>query len=612
MNFPRTDGESGDLQIGFTRKGDLLTFDGANDFTLPVGANNYVLTADSTQTAGLSWKPNGSVGVSGPISSTLNAIARYTDTSGKVIKNSGVTITDANVLSVPNSVITNTLRSADNVPLDVSSGTTGDLTLGVYATTGNIRPYRPFVASGASLSTLDLNSSVLTMSPASTQAILNGKLRTDTTNRISIDVSNGLLFGGGVAAIDTRLYRSAANTLTLDNNADGAATLASTGGALLNFATITRAGALAITTSSGNGSISYTTNGSGDHIFKSTTGNVQINRPITTNAGDLTLNPAGSNVNFSSKNLTSVGSVVVSSSSSSFNALDLNAPATNTGTGSGPRISLGATFSTSGDEPSTIKLLMYPNYGFAIGGAGLNAIVPNGSSHRFYCADAAGTTPVMVLNSSSVTTNQTLNARTTNSVGVVITSGTTTATGSATPNAIDLRGSFYNSTATDVAGLKLRVYNDGSSAMGLGITTNQFNYVANNASFNHVFYVGTSEIMKIASSGLSVRGVIPRCLATSSNTYNGSVTTEQSVNLTVVSGSLTINASQIQIGSMIKVLAKFNTTNATSGNINVRLKSGATTIYHNTITPEFHWKRGNYVQNLSIYSFQLLQHSSRR
>ena len=588
MNFPRTDGESGDLQIGFTRKGDLLTFDGANDFTLPVGANNYVLTADSSQTAGLSWKPTGGGSVSGPISSTLNAIARYTDTSGKVIKNSGVTITDANVLMVPNSVITNTLRSTDNVPLDVSSGTTGDLTLGVYATTGNIRPYRPFVASGASLSTLDLNSSVLTMSPASTQAILNGKLRTDTTNRISIDVSNGLLFGGGVAAaIDTRLYRTAVNTLTLDNNADGAATLASTGGALLNFATITRAGALAITTSSGNGSISYTTNGSGDHIFKSTTGNVQINRPITTSAGDLTLNPTGSNVNFSSKNLTSVNSVVVSSSATSYNALDLNAPPTNTGTGSGPRIALGATFSASGDEPSTIKLLLYPNYGFAIGGAGLNSIVPGGSYHRFYCADAAGSTPVMVLNSSSVTTNQTLNARTTNSVGVVITSGTTTATGSATPNAIDLRGSFYNSTATDIAALKLRIFNDGTSAMGLGITTNQFNYVANNASFNHVFYVDTVERMRISSSGVSVRGVVPRCLATSSNTYNGSVTTEQSVNLTVVSGSLTINAGQIQIGSTIKVLAKFNTTNATSGNINVRLKSATTTIYHNTITPNF-------------------------
>ena len=103
-------------------------------------------------------------------------------------------------------------------------------------------------------------------------------------------MSNGLLFGAGVAAaIDTRLYRTGANTLTLDNNADGTATLASVAGTLSNFATITRAGALAITTSSGNGSITYTTNGSGNHIFNSTTGNVQINRPITTSSGDLTI-----------------------------------------------------------------------------------------------------------------------------------------------------------------------------------------------------------------------------------------------------------------------------------------------------------------------------------
>ena len=87
-SFPRTDGAqpSDGLQIGFTAKGDLVTFDGTNDYILPVGTNNYVLTADSSQTAGLSWKPNGGAGVSGPISSTLNAIARYTDTSGKVIK----------------------------------------------------------------------------------------------------------------------------------------------------------------------------------------------------------------------------------------------------------------------------------------------------------------------------------------------------------------------------------------------------------------------------------------------------------------------------------------------------------------------------------------------
>ena len=32
-SFPRVDGSDG-LQIGFTAKGDLVTFDGTNDYTL--------------------------------------------------------------------------------------------------------------------------------------------------------------------------------------------------------------------------------------------------------------------------------------------------------------------------------------------------------------------------------------------------------------------------------------------------------------------------------------------------------------------------------------------------------------------------------------------------
>ena len=187
----------------------------------------------------------------------------------------------------------------------------------------------------------------------------------------------------------------------------------------------------------------------------------------------------------------------------------------------------------------------------------------------------------------SITANQTLNARTTNTAGVVIASGSTAVTATLTPNAIDLRGSFYNSIGSDVAGLKLRIFNDGTRAMGFGVSVNQLNYLASNNTFNHVFYVGTSEIMRITPTGLNVSGVIPRCLATSSSTYNGSVTTEQTVSLTAISGSLTINAGQIQIGSTIKVLAKFNTTNVTNVNINVRLKSGPTTIYNNVIEPNF-------------------------
>ena len=207
-------------------------------FTLPIGTNNYVLTVDNTQTANLAWKANGTGNVSGPISSIINTIARYRDTSGKLITGSGVTIDNSNVMTVPNSVITTSLRSADTIPLDVSSGTTGDLTLGVYTTTGNIRPYRPFVAIGASLSTtLDLNSSVLTMSSGLNTIYIKRK----TNMRISLIVS--------LLTCLTEFYlvlvwpqisiqgciEAGVNTLTLDNNSGGVATLASAGGALSNF-----------------------------------------------------------------------------------------------------------------------------------------------------------------------------------------------------------------------------------------------------------------------------------------------------------------------------------------------------------------------------------------
>lgn len=38
-----------------TTKGDLITNNGTSDVRLPVGANDYVLTADSTQASGIKW-----------------------------------------------------------------------------------------------------------------------------------------------------------------------------------------------------------------------------------------------------------------------------------------------------------------------------------------------------------------------------------------------------------------------------------------------------------------------------------------------------------------------------------------------------------------------------
>jgi len=61
-----------------TTKGDLVVHNGTNDVRLPVGANNYVLTADSTQSSGVKWAAQSNVTISFPFykaAGTLDTIA---------------------------------------------------------------------------------------------------------------------------------------------------------------------------------------------------------------------------------------------------------------------------------------------------------------------------------------------------------------------------------------------------------------------------------------------------------------------------------------------------------------------------------------------------------
>jgi len=75
--------------------------------------------------------------------------------------------------------------------------------------------------------------------------------------------------------------------------------------------------------------------------------------------------------------------------------------------------------------------------------------------------------------------------------------GAAPATSTATPATLDLGGT-YSSTAG--ANPKLRIFYDGSSTAGFGLSANQLDYIsiAGNA---HAFYVGTSQVMKIDGSG---------------------------------------------------------------------------------------------------------------
>lgn len=83
-------------------KGDLIVaVADDNPQRFGVGADGTVLTADSSQTAGVRWSTNGSGDVSGPASATDNAITRFDGLTGKLVQNSTITVSDVGIVTLP-------------------------------------------------------------------------------------------------------------------------------------------------------------------------------------------------------------------------------------------------------------------------------------------------------------------------------------------------------------------------------------------------------------------------------------------------------------------------------------------------------------------------------
>ena len=106
--------------------------------------------------------------------------------------------------------------------------------------------------------------------------------------------------------------------------------------------------------------------------------------------------------------------------------------------------------------------------------------------------------------------------------------GSTTATATATPDTIDLGGTFSNVAG---ANLKLRLYWNGTDKYGIGVSNAQLDYFAGNAGGSHVFYTTNTERMRIDASG-----------------NVGIGTSSPSTKLTVV-GSITITGANALRGS---------------------------------------------------------------
>ena len=89
----------GAVSSPLTTKGDLYTYS-TTDARLPIGTDDYVLTADSTEATGMKWAVGGSGSgdVVGPSSATDNAIVRYDGATGKLIQDSSVLVHDTGAI----------------------------------------------------------------------------------------------------------------------------------------------------------------------------------------------------------------------------------------------------------------------------------------------------------------------------------------------------------------------------------------------------------------------------------------------------------------------------------------------------------------------------------
>jgi hypothetical protein len=76
--------------------------------------------------------------------------------------------------------------------------------------------------------------------------------------------------------------------------------------------------------------------------------------------------------------------------------------------------------------------------------------------------------------------------------------GTSIGTPSSSPITLSLGGTY---SSTHGINPKLKVYDDGTNFWGLGISPSQLDYIVNGSSYDHVFYAGGTELVRIKGNG---------------------------------------------------------------------------------------------------------------